>query len=701
MIKNEYDMLVSITDDIAAIDDTVILLGKIFNKLYELYKIDICGIALLNEKSNRLGVSFATTPFYSKTSIWYQSFNADYFSLNYSENSKIIEMDSKNFSKMNKIKDEQENISVVLKNKRISNLYFIPMQTRGKLLGYIILPLNIYIKKKNNNYLIRIANMIASAIKNAEYIFTLKRKEKEKEMQIQLFNMLLEIKEEKLFFEKYAEQFNRVMPFEYFALFGKPNDKDLHGKCILQDEDSFKLYDVSKNALLFIEEVKTRMKSNEGFEYIEIVGDTFEKMSNKYVYVKQLKEKSRIVSLLVINYIKNNSIEAYFLIGRKEYISFEHEMGIKLMKDDGAFFSNEEIEFCQHLFPQLMSILGNFYSFKEIEILTKKLEQEKNYLLEEINLASSFHEIVGTSNAIQNTLNKVKQVAPIDATVLITGETGTGKELVARAIHNLSKRKDQAFITVNCAALPVQLIESELFGHEKGSFTGAFERKIGKFEIANKGTIFLDEIGELPYEVQAKLLRVLQEKEFERIGGKSTIQSDIRIIAATNRDLEKEVAQGKFRSDLFFRLNVFPIIVPPLRERTDDIPLIVKYMIEKYSKKIGKNIKSIKKSDMVMLTQYNWPGNVRELEHMIERAFIISQGSNLEFDNLSQGSIKNFKTGEVHFKTLVNNEREHIVKALRIAKGKVTGKDSAAQLLGINGKTLGTRMRKLGIKRND
>jgi transcriptional regulator with GAF, ATPase, and Fis domain len=290
-------------------------------------------------------------------------------------------------------------------------------------------------------------------------------------------------------------------------------------------------------------------------------------------------------------------------------------------------------------------------------------------------------------------------VAPIDANVLILGETGTGKELIAKAVHNLSRRKDQAFITINCAALPAQLIESELFGHELGSFTGAVERRIGKFEIANKGTIFLDEIGELPIEIQAKLLRVLQEKEFERIGGKSTIYSDVRIVAATNRNLEKEVENGKFRADLFFRLNVFPIRVAPLRERKEDIPLLVKHFIDKFSKRIGKEIKSVKKNDIEYLMQYNWPGNIRELEHVIERAIIISKDSSLNFElMMNEGSATNKNDLEL-FKTLEDMEKEYIINAIKLSNGKITGEKSAAQLLGINGKTLGSKMLKLGIKR--
>jgi len=369
------------------------------------------------------------------------------------------------------------------------------------------------------------------------------------------------------------------------------------------------------------------------------------------------------------------------------------------VQSKNAFFGKNEIDLAANILPYLGLILSNLYAFEEIKTLTKKLEQEKNYLLDEINLTNNVQEIIGNSQQLNYVLNKVKQVAPIDATVLILGETGTGKELIAKAIHNLSKRNENAFITVNCAALPVQLIESELFGHEKGSFTGAWEKRIGKFEVADGGTIFLDEIGELPLEVQAKLLRVLQEKEFERLGGKSTVRSDVRIVAATNRNLEKEVEQGKFRPDLFFRINVFPVLVPPLRERKEDIPLLVKFFINKYSKKIGKDVRSIKKNDLDILMNYNWPGNVRELEHIIERAIIISEGSNLNLGELLGGNLKQTEPDFKSFKTLMENEKEHIINALKMANGKVTGEKSAAQLLGVNGKTLGSKMRKLKIKR--
>jgi transcriptional regulator with GAF, ATPase, and Fis domain len=254
-------------------------------------------------------------------------------------------------------------------------------------------------------------------------------------------------------------------------------------------------------------------------------------------------------------------------------------------------------------------------------------------------------------------------------------------------------------IKVNCATLPSQLIESELFGHEKGSFTGAVERRIGKFELANGGTIFLDEIGELPLELQAKLLRVLQEKEFERIGGKQTIKADVRVIAATNRNLEDEINAGRFRADLFYRLNVFPITVPPLRDRKEDLPLFVRHFSEKYAKAMGKSVKEISRTDFEVFMNYDWPGNIRELEHLIERATIVSRGQTLDFSDVK--FVKNTRRDEdlSSFKSLEEMEKEYIISALRAANGKIMGKNSAAELLGLNGKTLGSKMRKLGIKR--
>ena len=296
----------------------------------------------------------------------------------------------------------------------------------------------------------------------------------------------------------------------------------------------------------------------------------------------------------------------------------------------------------------------------------------------------------------------MSQVAYTDSTVLITGESGTGKELIARAIHNLSSRNKKPLIKINCANLPPQLIESELFGHEKGSFTGAIERRIGKFELADKGTIFLDEIGELPLALQAKLLRVLQERSFERLGSNQVLNSDVRIIAATNRDLEKEITAGKFRADLFFRLIVFPISLPPLRDRKEDITSLALHFLRKASRKLGKKISGISNAALKELMAYDWPGNVRELEHVIERAVILNQGPTL---NLSLEKMKitptewNAPKGPFQFRTIKEAERELILKTLEFCGGRVRGRGGAAEILDINPATLDSRMKKLGIEK--
>ncbi len=338
---------------------------------------------------------------------------------------------------------------------------------------------------------------------------------------------------------------------------------------------------------------------------------------------------------------------------------------------------------------------------KEIEGLKNQLQAENKYLQEEIKLNNNFEEIVSKSKSFHKILQQIEQVASTDATVLITGESGTGKELLARAIHNISNRSKRPLIKINCANLPTNLIESELFGHERGAFTGAMERKIGRFELADSGTIFLDEIGELPVELQAKLLRVLQEGEFERLGNPKTLKVNVRVIAATNRNLEDAIAKKEFREDLFYRLNVFPVTSPPLRDRKEDIPLLVKHFVKKYEGKMGKEISNIPAKVIDALMLYDWPGNIRELENLIERGLILARGNTLEYGNW----IPTVKTGSTasNGKTVPQNlnelEKEHIISVLEKTNWKVSGEKGAAKILGLNATTLEARMKKLGIKR--
>jgi formate hydrogenlyase transcriptional activator len=335
-------------------------------------------------------------------------------------------------------------------------------------------------------------------------------------------------------------------------------------------------------------------------------------------------------------------------------------------------------------------------ALEEVRLLKDRLQEENVYLREEAKLERHFGEIVGRSQAVRRVLRKIEQVAVTDATVLITGETGTGKELVARAIHRESPRRDRSLVKVNCAALPPTLIESELFGHEKGAFTGAVSRKVGRFELADGGTIFLDEIGELPMELQPKLLRVLQDGEFERLGSADNIRADVRVIAATNRDLSQDVQARRFRADLFYRLNVYPIGVPPLRQRREDIPLLVEHFVRVLSKKIGKEITSVAPSALEVLRIYVWPGNVRELANVIERAVITTTGTVLQISN----PMETLPAAVPHklSKTLEEVEREYIIAVHKATGGRIEGPEGAAKVLGLHPSTLRTRMKKLGIQ---
>ena len=335
-------------------------------------------------------------------------------------------------------------------------------------------------------------------------------------------------------------------------------------------------------------------------------------------------------------------------------------------------------------------------AFSEIKTLKDQLEAENIYFRQEIKMKHQFDHILGQSDGLKYVLYRAEQVAPTNTTVLILGETGTGKELVAAAIHNLSPRQDRPLITVNCAALPANLMESELFGREKGAFTGADTRQIGRFEVANGSTLCLDEIGELPLETQAKLLRAIQNNEFERLGSSHTIKVDVRIVATTNRNLEEEVRRGRFRQDLYYRLNVFPITVPPLRQRKEDIPLLIQAFIERYARKLGKQITSIPKETMKALQDYLWPGNVRELESVIERAVILCPGSVLQLADKLEVSFLPFSSS---IRTLEEMERAQILKILSETRWRIEGKDGAAAILGLHPSTLRARMHKLGILR--
>src|SRR5688572_22055401 len=351
---------------------------------------------------------------------------------------------------------------------------------------------------------------------------------------------------------------------------------------------------------------------------------------------------------------------------------------------------------------QISLAIANIQANEKLLAYKKRLEVENDYLKEQIKTIYNFSEIIGSGDPMQKVYRLMSLVADSNTTVLVLGETGTGKELIARAIHNTSRRKDKLMVKVNCAALPANLIESELFGHERGAFTGAIERRIGKVELANNSTLFLDEIGELPLEAQSKLLRVIQEREVERVGGKQTIKVDVRLIAATNRNLEEEVKAGRFRADLYYRLNVFPITLPPLRDRPEDIEPLIHFFVAKYSKNTGRKIRKIAPKVIQQLRSYVWPGNVRELEHLIERSVLLATDGVLDDVYIPQHTDAE-KKEEAHLlnRSLEEVERGYIIETLKRCAGKISGAGSAAEILKIPGNTLHSKMKKLSISKSD
>jgi len=358
-------------------------------------------------------------------------------------------------------------------------------------------------------------------------------------------------------------------------------------------------------------------------------------------------------------------------------------------------FDGDEVAFLVQVANQIAIGVENALAYMEIADLRNRLAQEKLYLEDEIRGEMDFEGIVGQSSALRHVLGLVETVAPSDSTVLLLGETGTGKELIARAIHDRSRRKDRTFVKLNCAAIPTGLLESELFGHERGAFTGAISQKVGRLELADQGSLFLDEVGDIPIDIQPKLLRALQEREFERLGSNRTKKVDVRLVAATNRDLDKMIENREFRSDLYYRLNVFPIRIPPLRERPEDIPLLVRYFTQKYGRRMEKKIETIPATAMKNLTAWHWPGNIRELENFIERSVILTHGPTLR---VPVGEMANGANGSSVAATGEATERERILRALRETKGRVAGADGAAAGMGIKRTTLISRMKKLGIQ---
>ncbi len=571
----------------------------------------------------------------------------------------------------------------LMQQNGIKYAYNLKLLTGGREIGFLIFQFKKIkaFQANQQSFFLSIANQLAGAIHNILIKEELEEREQDISFQLSINNALLNstTKEELGF--TLANLLNDHIPFEMVTLRIWSGSGLLTDWLAIEKEEqgSFRSINdqISKEAaqeLRILEKNKNSLDKLPGI----FTADKFNELCNRFPIYAYAQKAYRIKSVLRLPFNLSMDKSAHIIFSSTK---------------DNAYTA-KHLSILEHCVAQISLALDNLLAFKQ-------LKQEKIYLEEEIKSEHNFEEIVGTSSALREVLQKVSQVAPTKSTVLIQGETGTGKELIARAIHKLSPQKDRTLLKVNCAALSPQLIESELFGHEKGSFTGATERRIGKFELANESTIFLDEIGELPVELQAKILRVLQEKEIERIGGKNTLRVDIRIVAATNRDLLKMVSKGEFRSDLFYRLNVFPIYLPPLHERKEDIPLLAAHFIEKSSKKLHKYIETLTDESLNEMLTYQWPGNVRELEHVIERAVILSEGQILSvpIGDKSSQSIDTEAFKPSHIKTLKELESRHILQVLKHCNGKVRGEDGAAAILDIKPTTLESRMKKLGIKK--
>lgn len=569
-----------------------------------------------------------------------------------------------------------------------------PLRTGGKGIGFLC-----FVSKDEKRWsesekelLATLSSPIAVAVSNALAYEELRQREAQTAMQLAVNNVLLTIKDRNRMLLAVCEQIDKLVPCTFLGIRVMGEDGNYRIFDNFMRDQSGGFVPVSAIEVLDVDDIEAIAK--ESFSLISnsgcFCGDAFLRLSRQYRILALVKEKYGICSLLTVPLWDTPGSRAGLIIS-----------------DTSRSFEEHDQATVNLIVPQLSLALQNYLAFEEIDELRRKLEGERTCLIEEIKAAHNFEEIIGKSASLAAVLRRVSQVAPTDATVLIQGETGTGKELFARALHNLSARSKRALIKVNCATLPGPLIESELFGHEKGSFTGATERRIGKFELAEGGTIFLDEIGELPLELQAKLLRVLQERELERLGGRQVIKVDVRVIAATNRDLAREVAEGRFREDLFFRLNVFPLFIPSLSERREDIAMLAAHFAAKFSREFARPLRTFRESDMQRLVAREWKGNIRELAHLIEQAVIVSEGASLDFSALlsslpsvqdAQHSLRQ-KTMRDFESDVAMMERELILDALDHSNGRVSGEGGAAEKLAMHPKTLYSRIDKLAIRK--
>jgi formate hydrogenlyase transcriptional activator len=583
-----------------------------------------------------------------------------------------------------------------LKGLQIRSVCALPLTTAHRKLGTITL----YSKRADTysvgeiHFLSQVVDYIALAFDDALNFAGLRRASEELQSKNDRLQLLLDVTNQVIsnlelrdLLRAISHDVRRVMQYDYAGLTLPDSDMQLRlyamdfpeGKGFLQEELVYSVEGSPSGTAFRTMKPLTLQSPFTGWDNYPIVQIAIREGLKSFCFLP-LISRNRAIGVLALGRLRNDA------------------------------FSEADMSFLAQVANQIALAVENALAYREIRELKEQLSKEKLYLEDEIRTEMNFAQIIGNSAPLRRVLKEVGIVAPTDSTVLIYGETGTGKELIARAIHDLSPRGSKPFVKLNCAAIPTGLLESELFGHEKGAFTGAIAQRIGRFEVADGGTIFLDEIGEIPLELQTKLLRVLQEREFERLGSSRTLRTGARLIAATNRDLEAMVAEQKFRPDLFFRLNVFPVHVPALRERQADIPLLVRHFTQQFSRRMNKVMETIPSATMDALTRYHWPGNIRELQNVIERAVIISTGpalsvdvADLKFSKAGPGvetpTSPKPANGALH-SVLAETERQQILKALKQSHWVVAGRNGAAALLGMNRSTLQVRIRKLGISRD-
>ena len=566
-----------------------------------------------------------------------------------------------------------------LRDVGIQSYCLLPLTTAQRRIGAVCLgssQVNAY-NEADLGFLKRVGEMVAQAIENAQNREALQQEKERLQMLLQVNATLVSSLDLQKLFPVISTYIRNVVKQDFASLALYDEQSQLFRKYALDFPSAPNLFSIGQTFPL---------KGTTSGQAL------LEQQTKVFNYEQLLQYGSKTNELLMNAGIK--SICCIPLITNKGPLGVLNFAS----KQEGTFLP-QDVNLLKQIGAQMGIALDHARAYREIAELRDKLAEEKSYLEGEICSELNFEEIVGDSLPLKRVLEQAKTVAPSNATVLVLGETGTGKELIARAIHRMSSRKEGNFIKLNCAAIPTGLLESELFGHEKGAFTGAVSRKIGRLELAHKGTLFLDEVGEIPLEIQPKLLRVLQDQEFERLGGTRTLRVDVRLVAATNRDLEQSISEKEFRSDLFYRLNVFPLRMPALRERSRDIPLLVRYFVQTFARRMNKQIETITTETMNALISWDWPGNVRELENFIERSVILSAGTvlNAPLAELKHGRSRH--NGSNH--TLADLERDHIIRTLRETGGVIAGMNGAAMRLGLKRTTLQSRIQKMGIDREE